>query len=372
MITCKKNFIIVICVFINFNCMAGESQLVSSERQKEFLIERDLGKAVVSWLVDSNAPAALECDKLVDSLLAVREPTARTYFIEAQVANLRQNPKKSISAIERAITKYPNDKAPIGINVPINIVGRLWISNFAKQTGDIQLAQKNYESVLSILGGTETINGVEDKGGLIMMCHLYIAELESEYMQDKQQSMLHLQAISKVKKPDGTQGAGYDLYKLWADFESTKITGGKEKANLELSTIPEVESIDVLAAQHLILNGIAGEPLTGLGRGMNIVMDKLITQVIENKNFIIDKQLACIGYGYDQNHKGNLVKAENLYSILFQGDSFFSPIAGISLSKIKMAKNNTEEANKIIDQVKKKYPGWDLTVTQIRESWKKD
>lgn len=62
-------------------------------------MQRDLGKAVMSWLADGNEPAALECDRLIDSLLAVREPTVRSYFLVAQVANLRQKPQDAITAL---------------------------------------------------------------------------------------------------------------------------------------------------------------------------------------------------------------------------------------------------------------------------------
>jgi len=366
-----KLIIPAIYILMNSSCMASTNQLksvVSEQKQEEFTIEKDLGKAVISWLTDGNEPAALECDRLVDSLLSTQQPTARAYFIAAQIANLRQNYKKAMNVLELAIEKYPDEKAPIGINVPIKIVGRLWISNFAKQSGDIELAKKIYEDTLKILSGTKTTNGIKDKSGLIMICYLYLAELESEHLENNQQALTHLQMISDVNKPTDSSVTALNLYISWSTYKSTKIAGNKENSNLGLSQVSESMYAEILAVQHLILNGIAGEPLVGSRKGMNIVMDLLINRTIESESSLIDKDLACLGYGYDQQYKGNLDKAEQCYTQLFQNDSFFSPVAGLSLARVRKAQGKVAEANDVLDQVSKKYPGYESVVKQTRQS----
>jgi len=326
----------------------------------------------MSWLADGNDLAVLECDRLADSLLTTGEPTARAYFIAAQVANLRNKPQIAISSLEKAIEKYPDDKAPIRIDIPTNIVGCFWIANIAKQSGEIKQAQSIYKTLLSILSTTENVKGVRDKGGLIMLCQLYLAEIESEQLQNNQKALSHLKAIEEVEKPTGLRGhrgAVYDLSKSWANYESTRITRGRGKANLELSPVSEHMSAYILAVQHLLITGIAGEPLVGSRRGMNIMMDRLIDRAIQSKYSRVDKDLAMLGYGYDQHHKGNFEKAEEHFSSLFQRDSFFSPVAGMSLARVKKAQNNTDDANKVLEQVKLKHPGYGTVVTRVRQSW---
>jgi tetratricopeptide (TPR) repeat protein len=371
-----KLFSIVICLLYSFSCIAGAIQhgsIISEQRQKEFIIERDLGKAVMSWLADGNEPATMECDKLVDSLLELDNPTARSYFIAAQVAKLLNNPQKAISALEKAIDKYPNDKAPIRIKAPTKIVGRFWIAYIAKQSGDFQQAHGVYETLLSALGGTQIIEGVEDKNALIMTCQLYLAEIESEQRQNNQKALSHLKAITEAERPIALHGytkANFDLRKSWAAYEFSRITRGTSEANLELSPVSELMPTYILAVQHLLLNGITGEPLVGSRKGMNIVMDRLIDQTIQINYSHIDRELARLGYGYDQHHKGNLKKAEEYLSSLFHDDSFFSPGAGIYLALVKKDQNKNDEADKILDQVNDKYPGYGSIVARIRQSWK--
>jgi tetratricopeptide (TPR) repeat protein len=367
---------IVICCLHTSSCLTSATQPSSilSGQTQELIIERDLGKAVMSWLADGNEPAALECDKLVDSLLELDNPTARSYFIAAQVANLRKNPHKAILALEKAIEKYPNEEAPIGRKVPTKIVGRLWIANIARQSGDTEQAQGVYKTLLStLISGTRTIEGAEDKNSLIMTCQLYLAEIESEQHRNNQGALSHLKAIIEIEKPTALQSyrkASFDLRKSWAAYEMNRITRGRDEANSELSPVSEPVSAYLLAAQHLLLNGIAGEPLVGSRKGMNIAMDRLIDRAIQNNYSRIDRDVARLGYGYDQCHKGNVEKAEGYFSSLFQDDSFFSPVAGVSLARVKKAQNNNDEANSVLDQVSKKYPGYASVVAQARQSWK--
>ncbi len=127
----------------------------------------------------------------------------------------------------------------------------------------------------------------------------------------------------------------------------------------------------LLAISHILLNGIAGEPLAGSTKGMNIVIEVLVDQTIKNSASRIDRDSARLGYGFDQQYKGNFAKAEKYYLSLLRNESFFSPIAGIYLAGCKKAKGKTVEADSILEQVRTKYPGYDSTVTELKESWDK-
>ena len=63
-------------------------------------------------------------------------------------------------------------------------------------------------------------------------------------------------------------------------------------------------------------------------------------------------------------------EAEKQYSELFEEDSYFSPIAGISLAHCKKEQGKNAEADDFLKQVKNKYPGYSLAVDQVEETWK--
>lgn len=57
----------VICILISSGYLVGESQfktVIPEQRQKEFKIEKALGKAVMSWLADGNEPAAHDFNEI--------------------------------------------------------------------------------------------------------------------------------------------------------------------------------------------------------------------------------------------------------------------------------------------------------------------
>jgi tetratricopeptide (TPR) repeat protein len=342
------------------------------EGRQERKICRDLCKAVISWLSDANDSAAVECDRLADSLLDIEEPGIRSYFIAAQAARLRQKPEKAISILEEVIKKHPDETAPIGIHVPVKIVGHLWIAAIAKQSGDMAKAKNVYETILTMLESPKKIEGLEDKGGLMMICNLYLAEIESLHLKRNDLALARLEAIERIKKPAGQLGAGYDIYKGWAAYQHTKMSKGRIQAAQHLIAHPEMISASLLALTQLDLCGLIGAPLNGLGndKRINVVAHTLVDQVVQNAISPIDMSLARLGYGFDQQYKGNLAKAEKYYSALLDEDTFFSPVAGIYLAIVKKAKGKTAEAEAILERVKTRYPGYKSVADKVKESWK--
>ncbi len=361
----------IFCILVGASSIVHAEQVsfrISEQKLREAKIERDLGKAVVSWLSGGNELAGDECDTLVDSLLGGEGPTLRAYFIAAQVASLRGRYQDAISALEIAIEKYPDDEAPIRLHISTGICARLWIANITRQSGDKARAQEAYEELLSMLGGTQTSEGIDNRSNLIMTCHLYLAETERELGQGNQKALSHLEAVEMSDKKDGVRGAGIGLRKSWAHYESTKLTKGRAVADSQLLPAANPASAYALAVHHLLLTGISGEPLVGSRKGMNIVMDTLIDRTVQRKVSRVDADLARLAYGYDQDRKGKPERAEKYLSSLFKDDSFFSPLAGISLARVKEAQSKADEAQEVLDQVQSKYPGYGPVVTQLRHS----
>jgi len=358
---------------VGFAAGANQSRPVNWEKRlQKYRIKKALGEKVISWLSDGNDLAAAECDRLADSLLSLEEPDVRSYFVAAQVAKLRQKPDKAINILEDAIEKYPEQNAPTGPIVPVKIAGRFWIATVAQQSGDITKAKKVYETILTMLEREEKIERLEGNGGLMMMCNLYLAEIEFLHQKRKDQAVKKLEAIERIKKPKGRLGTGYDLYKSWAAYERSVVVRGKVQAIQDLVPPPEMMSAYLLAVSHILLNGIAGEPLAGSTKGMNIVTEVLVDQTIKNSASRIDRDSARLGYGFDQQYKGNFAKAEKYYLSLLRDESFFSPIAGIYLAGCKMAQGKTARADNILEQVRTKYPGYDSAVAKLKESWDKN
>jgi len=342
------------------------------KRLQKYKIKKALGEKVISWLSDANDAAGAECDRLADSLLRLEEPGVSSYFIAAQIANLRERPKKAISILEELINKHPDEKAPF-ITYPVRIVGRFWIATIAKQSGDIAKAKNVYESLLSILSNTENVKGVRDKGGLMMICNLYSAEIESLHLKRNDLALARLEAVQQIRKPSGRMGAGYDIYKSWARYQHTKLSKGKTQAAQQMEGHPEMISAYVLAGTQLNLCGMTATPLDyhSSDKRINIVSDVLLNRIINNRTNPIDRHLAMLGYGFDQKYKKNFANAEKHLSALFQEDSYFSPVAGIYLARCKKAQGKTAEADSILEQVRAKYPGYDSAVTELKESWNK-
>lgn len=350
------------------------SQSVPNNREKrlqKYRIKKALGEKVISWLSDANDAAGAECDNLADSLLAQAEPGVWSYFIAAQVANLREKRDKAISILENVIGRYPDEKAPIGIHVPVKIVGWFWIGTIAKQSGDIAKAKNVYETILQNLENTKNLEG---KGALQITCNLYLAEIESQHLKRKDLALARLEAIQHIKKPAGPLGVGYDIYKSWAAYQHTRISRGKTQATQELVAHPEMTLAPLSAVGQLKLCGLSGAPLTGCGgmdKRINIVTNILVDRTVKSTASSLERSFVRLGYGFDQQYKKNFTKAEKHYSALFEEDSYFSPVAGLLLAGCKKAQGKTAEADSILEQVRAKYPGYDSVVTELKESWNK-
>jgi tetratricopeptide (TPR) repeat protein len=208
----------------------------------------------------------------------------------------------------------------------------------------------------------------------VKLSNLYLAEIESLHLKRKDLALTRLEAIERIKKPAGQLDAGYDIYKSWAAYQHTKISRGKIEAARQLVAYPEILSAHFLAVTQLDLSGIAGDPLIGCAgsdRRIDIVIDTLIARIIKNTASPIDKSLTRLGYGYAQQYKKNFAEAEKHYSALLEDDSFFSPVAGLYLAKVKKAKGDTAQAEATLEKVKTQYPGYKSEVIKVKESWKK-
>lgn len=350
----------------------NESPVVNQDMSTMFF-RKALSEMVISWLTDGNDLAGAECDRLADSLLSLEEPDVSSYFIAAQVAWLREKPKKAIAILEDAIRKYPDERAPIPS--PVRIVGRFWIGTIARYSGDMAKAKNVYETLLTIIARPGYIEGLDDKGGVMMICNLYLAEIESLHLKRNDLALARLEAIERIKKPAGQLVVGYDIYKGWAAYEHIRITKGKSQATQQLIMYPEMDFALMRAAEgQLMLCGISGSLLAyyPLSDKRDVIERALFDRVIKSAVSPIDRSLARLIYGNAYQDKACFAEAEEYYSALFEEDSYFSPVAGLGLAQCKKAQDKTIEAESILEQVRIKYPGYDSAVTKLKESWEKE
>jgi tetratricopeptide (TPR) repeat protein len=344
--------------------------------QKEWEIKRALSGKLISWLSDANDVAGKECDRLVDSLLTLPEPTIEAYFVAAQATYIRGKPQQAISILEDLISKHPNKPAEVE-QLPVRVVARFWIGTIARHSGDMTKAKSVYETILKYLRGREGENS------LAMICNLYLAEIESKHMKRDDLALARFEAIQQIKTPEGQLGAGYDIYKGWARYQHTLISKGKAQTTQELVAFSEIMSAPLLAGAQLKLCGIS--PVFGyysheqMSLEGNIIARTLFDRFRNKTISPIDWSLVTLiyGFGYEgevhfTQKKKYYLKAEKYYSELFDDDSFFSPIGGIYLAQCKKAQDKTVKAESILEKVRAKYPGYESAVTEIRESWKKE
>jgi tetratricopeptide (TPR) repeat protein len=365
--SCARFLLSATCVLVIYPCLAVDDlpgKVLSEQRHKEFAVERELGRAVMSWLADGNEVSAGECDDLVNSLLSIGEPTARSYFIAAQVASLRGKTPIAITALENAAERCPDERAP-GVSLPVRIVAPLWIGTIARQSGDIPRAQRAYELVLSKL------DDVESKECITMICNLYLAEMESDNLKRDADALHRLAAAANVAKPDGPSAPVFHMYSAWAKYRRAEISEGRAQAASKLVPYAEVMSTYAMIALQLKLTGIVASPLAGCcGRDKRAeaIGKTIYDRILQSGRSSIDEDLVRLVYGFVYQQNRQYVEAEEYYLPLFQKGTFLSPIAGIYLANCKKAQNAPGEAEMILEQASKRYPGYDSLVMQIRQS----
>jgi len=349
--------------------------------QKEWEIKRVLSGKLISWLSDANDVAGEECDRLVDSLLALPEPSIKAYFVAAQVTYIRGKPQVAISILEDLISKHSNKPAEV-MQFPVRVVARFWIGTIARHSGDMTKAKSVYETI------RKNLRSREGENSLAMICNLYLAEIESKHMKRDDLALARLEEVKQLEKPAGHWGEQYEVYKAWTMYEHTRISKGRAQAARELIRYEEVGISPMVASTQLSLCGMSG--VIGYYRPEHLragiidraLLDRFRSNTISPIDWSLVTLVYGVGYQVEAQHaqkeelrleaQKHYLEAEKYCSELFDDNSFFSPIGGTYLAQCKKAQDKTVEAESILEKVRTKYPGYDSAVTKLRESWKKE
>jgi hypothetical protein len=174
-------------------------------------------------------------------------------------------------------------------------------------------------------------------------------------------------------------------------YEHTRISKGKAQAAHELITYEEFAISPMVAGTQLKLCGIS--QVIGYYRPEHlragIIGRALLDRFRNNTISPIDWSLVTLVYGFSYLSEAQqaqhaqkeelrpeaqkyYLEAEKYCSALFDDDSFFSPVAGIHLAQCKKAQGKNADADNLLEQVRTKYPGYESSVTEFKESWKKE
>lgn len=369
-ITLISTFILILAGVCLANSKDMSESIDRAKRLQEFRLIKEIAKATVAWLQDQNEPARLEADRRIDLLLEQDQLSVKYYFIAAQSASLCENYQKAISILQDVIEKHPDEKAP-GFDLPVKIVGRFWLATAAKQSRDIDKAKSVYELILTDM---ETLEMKQGRESIAMICNLYLAEIESE-QQNKNIALARLRSVKQPKLP--AQGEWVGLYNTYIDWANYEINKRIQKENAAAALRGDKKTIGLahmIAVYHVSLNGLDSLPLSDyiFDEKGKIILDTLLKRAINNKSSKIDRNLSRLVAGSIKERAKSYTEAERYFFDLYQEDSYFSPIGGISLARCKRMENKTAEADSILEQVRTRYPGYDSAVTEIKESWKKN
>lgn len=336
------------------------------KRLQAYKIEINIAKATVAWLQKQNKSDRLEATQQIDLLLEQDELGVKSSFVAAQAANLCGDSQKAISILEDVISKHPEDKAP-DMNLPVKIMGRFWVATIAKQSNDIPKAKSNYDLILE-----EATGKIEGKEMLDTICNLYLSEIASEHLRKKNKALAKLEKAKQTKRPTPQDWAElYDFYSDWIGYEINKNTQGASEANKKLITDPKKMEMGYMAAMHqLSVVGLTDLPLSDYIQDDTsaILLSKIIEKTIKSKASPIDKDMMQLIAGYLKERAKKYTEAEKYYSDLYKENSFFSPIAGIALARCMKANNKNAEADKILKELKTKYPGYSSVADKLKKN----
>jgi hypothetical protein len=337
---------------------------LSAKAQQERKIRADLSQAVNRWLSDANESAATECDILLDLLVGQEQPELSSYFMAAQVAHLRGRSEAAIALLEDAVLKYPERKAPV-ISFPVKLVGRFWMATIAKQSGDMATAKDTYEKLLDCL---EKLKGWEPRQALMMICNLYLFEIESEHLKNRDRALARLEKTQAIETPRAEWGRRYAIYRAWGSYLHASIS--KDRAQAVQHIVPEQEGFGgwILGHTHLCLVGITTQALAAYcGRDqLACAVGRAGYDRAIQAGSSIDRSLATLMYAHLYEKAANVATAQEYYSHLFEEESFLSPIGGMHVATLMQSEGKTAQAENILEAVKTRYPTYAAKVRDVK------
>jgi tetratricopeptide (TPR) repeat protein len=353
-VTCAYCTCMVVCLLATGHA-PGPDRNISVAKLPESILQSELCEATVSWLGTRSDTDGAKCDALAKSLLARDQLESFSYFVAAQSAWWRGQPKVAIARLNKLIENYGSEKA-FGLRLPVGVVARLWIATMARYSGSTELATSTYEKVLDMLATDLPNADPGRKADARVVCYLYMAEIEANHRGNRTKAIAHLRAAEAAGvDPNAVDG----FYGSWARYERVKATADKAQANHQLSGDSWLWAMPYAMSVHFMLTGLAVSPLAdccGPGTRLQLIGDAIHKQVLESDVSAADKMALRLLSGFYYELKEDRPEAAKQYMELFEEDSFVSACAGLHAAQAMKAQGRAKEAKSVLEGVSARYP----------------
>jgi len=330
----------------------------------EALLIRELCDKTLSWLSAPSEAAGAVCDKVAESLLSFDQPHPTSYFAAAQSAWLRGQPEVAIARLKKVVDEQGDKDAPL-LQLPVSVMGRLWIASILRYSDSLESARDTYAEVLALISGGQPVAGLEWKTGVMAFCHLYIAEIEADHLGNREKALSHLRRAEAI--------ATHSVYGHWAQYERTRLAHGKAEANRQLSGDLAMMPWDYAAALHFTLTGLTVGPLADppdVRERIKFITEAIRKRVLEKHVSRSENTIMHFSSAHYYELTGDLSEAAKRYAEVFEEDSFVSPVAGIYAARMRKAEGKAGEAKELLQRVCSRYPRFESSAKSTEESWK--
>lgn len=331
-----------------------ESQQVSPglNEHERGQMKRDVADSFVSWVQTDKLSDATRCDALVDAYLELPDLASDAYFNLAQIVYSRGHYTKAIAILNEGISKHPKERSPVSV-LPMRIAGRLLTGTILRQSGKVKEAIETYENLQNSLDLEN-----EDERLVSVICSLYLAEIASENFKNRNQCLSELEKIEHIhlSSENANRQQMLNFYQQWARYERARQSGDRASAIKTIPDYDKMSSMEWYATTHLCLTGMAPDPLQNIEL-IDSIQKCIYLHANNTPNGNFDRHILQLYLGFDHDRRSEYDQADHYFSILFESESFFAPLAGIRLAESKTKQLKYDQADRILEQIKTRYPG---------------
>jgi tetratricopeptide (TPR) repeat protein len=328
-------------------------RITQDERYVDFKLFQNVSSNAVNWL-----SYASKCDEGIDRMLIESKDEVSSHFIAAKLSWLAGKPSRAVAILEKVIHNKGQSKAP-GFQMPVAILGNLWIGTICRHFGDAERAEKAYDDIVRSVEHDEKLRSNT------AICYLYQAEIESSILGKKEAALKTLQCIGSITRQYNTEE--WKVFQEWADYQVAVLGKGAKQARNDLKgSYRKMQACAMLPITQLAVIGVLGEPRSDFyDDSRKVIGDAALHLVVDCRTSPIDRSLAQFLLGYTSEQSKNMEKAEMHYGDLFSGESFFAPEGGIFLAQCQKKQGKVDEANKTFAKVKQVFPGYQEFVDEL-------
>jgi len=322
----------------------------SAQIQRELAAMRQIEADSKTWV-----EAADRCRSATDRLLDDPRHRVEAEFMAAKVAMLRGESRAAILVLDEIIRGRRNDKCP-SLNISADIAGLLWKGTVARHSGDLKAARDVYKEVIRRRPEARRPGG----GYLDIVCRMYLAEIAYASDRGAGEVAKILTEARSVWTPEEKQWKSvHSFYVKWLGYWVAAMNGGSEAAQRDLVCTSEGLALrPLIAAHHLEVVGITGEPRVLFWDGNDLLYLKSLRMATENVASKMDRDLALLFAGFLHQSRNGLIQACDHYKRLYESDSFFAPDAGIFLLRILRKRGEKAAVSGVLERIATRFPGY--------------